>query len=65
MVIEAGRSERHYWLDWVLAWRDLSVRYKQPVIGVLRAPIRPFLTLVAFCRHFPPHGQAAVGVGIK
>jgi lipopolysaccharide transport system permease protein len=55
-VIEAGRSEAHYWLDlWryrelfrVLAWRDLSVRYKQTVIGVLWALIRPFLTIVVF-----------------
>ena len=53
-IIEAGRSERHYWLDlWryrelfrVLAWRDLSVRYKQTVIGVLWALVRPFLTMV-------------------
>jgi lipopolysaccharide transport system permease protein len=56
IVIEAGQSERHYWLDlWryrelfrVLAWRDLSVRYKQTVIGVLWALIRPFLTMVVF-----------------
>ena len=56
IVIEAGRTERHYWLDlWryrelfrVLAWRDLSVRYKQTVIGVLWALIRPFLTMVVF-----------------
>jgi len=54
LVIEAGRSERHYWLDlWryrelfrVLAWRDLSVRYKQTVIGVLWAVIRPLLAMV-------------------
>jgi len=54
IVIEAGRSERHYWLDlWryrelfaVLAWRDLSVRYKQTVIGVAWALIRPVLTMV-------------------
>src|ERR1700683_1642825 len=56
VVIEAGRTERHYWLDlWrypelfrVLAWRDLSVRYKQTVIGVLWALIRPFLTMLVF-----------------
>jgi lipopolysaccharide transport system permease protein len=56
IVIEAGRSERHYWLDlWryrelfhVLAWRDLSIRYKQTVIGVLWALVRPFLTMVVF-----------------
>jgi hypothetical protein len=38
LVIEPGRSGRHYWRDlWqyrelfqILAWRDISVRYKQP-----------------------------------
>src|SRR5246127_4327850 len=56
LVIEAGRTERHYWLDLgryrelfrVLAWRDLAVRYKQTVIGVLWALIRPFLTMLVF-----------------
>ncbi len=56
LVIEAGRSERHYWRDlWryrelflVLAWRDVAVRYKQTVIGVSCALIRPFLTMVIF-----------------
>jgi lipopolysaccharide transport system permease protein len=56
IVIEAGQSERNYWLDlWryrelfrVLAWRDLSVRYKQTAIGVLWALIRPFLTMLVF-----------------
>ncbi len=56
VIIEAGRTERHYWLDlWryrelfqVLAWRDLSVRYKQTVIGVLWALIRPLLTMLVF-----------------
>jgi lipopolysaccharide transport system permease protein len=56
IVIEPGRRERHYWLDlWryrelfrVLAWRDLSVRYKQTVIGVAWALIRPLMTMVVF-----------------
>jgi len=56
LIIEAGRTERHYWRDiWlyrelfqVLAWRDLSVRYKQTVIGALWALIRPFLTMLVF-----------------
>jgi len=56
VIIEAGRAERHYWRDlWhyrelfrVLAWRDISVRYKQTVIGVAWAVIRPFLTMVVF-----------------
>lgn len=56
LVIEPGRAERNYWRDlWryrelfqVLAWRDLSVRYKQTVIGVAWALIRPFLTMIIF-----------------
>jgi lipopolysaccharide transport system permease protein len=56
MVLEAGRTERHYWRDlWayrelfaILAWRDVAVRYKQTVIGAAWAIIRPFLTMVVF-----------------
>lgn len=55
-VLEAGRSERNYWRDiWhyrelfaILAWRDVAVRYKQTVIGVTWALIRPLLTMVVF-----------------
>jgi len=56
LVIEAGRAERQYWHDlWryrelfhILAWRDLAVRYKQTVIGVAWALIRPVLMMVVF-----------------
>jgi lipopolysaccharide transport system permease protein len=56
IIIEPGRRERNYWLDlWryrelfrVLAWRDLAVRYKQTVIGVAWAVIRPLLTMLVF-----------------
>jgi lipopolysaccharide transport system permease protein len=56
IVIEAGRSERHYWRDlWsyrelflFLAWRDILVRYKQAVIGVAWSVLRPLLTMVIF-----------------
>jgi len=56
IIIEPNRRERHYWLElWqyrelfqVLAWRDLSVRYKQTAIGVLWALIRPLLTMLVF-----------------
>jgi lipopolysaccharide transport system permease protein len=56
LVIEAGRTERHYWIDlwryrellYFLAWRDILVRYKQTVIGLAWALIRPFLTMVVF-----------------
>src|SRR3977135_2581918 len=56
LVIEAGRTERNYWRDlfryrelfYFLAWRDVLVRYKQTVIGILWAVLRPFLTMVIF-----------------
>ena len=55
-TIEANKTERHYWADlWryrelfcILAWRDISVRYKQTVIGVLWAVLRPLLTMTIF-----------------
>lgn len=56
LILEAGRAERNYWSDlWhyrelfaILAWRDVAVRYKQTVIGVAWAVIRPLLTMVVF-----------------
>jgi lipopolysaccharide transport system permease protein len=56
LIIEAGRTERHYWKDlwryrelfYFLAWRDILVRYKQTVIGIAWALIRPFLMMVVF-----------------
>lgn len=56
LIIEPGAAERHYWRDlwryrelfYVLAWRDIAVRYKQTIIGVLWAVLRPFLTMLVF-----------------
>jgi lipopolysaccharide transport system permease protein len=56
LIIEAGRTERQYWQDlwkyrelfYFLAWRDILVRYKQTVIGMAWALIRPFLTMIVF-----------------
>src|SRR6516164_3269864 len=56
VILEAGRAERNYWSDlWhyrelfaILAWRDVAVRYKQTVIGVAWALVRPFVTMVIF-----------------
>ena len=56
IVLEQGLADKFYWADlWryrelflILAWRDLSVRYKQTVIGVLWAIIRPLLTMIIF-----------------
>jgi lipopolysaccharide transport system permease protein len=52
--LEAGRTEKHYWLDlWryrelfvILAWRDIAVRYKQTIIGVAWSLLQPFLTMI-------------------
>ncbi|PKL52594.1 MAG: phosphate ABC transporter permease [Nitrospira bacterium HGW-Nitrospira-1] len=56
LIIEPGRSEKNYWTDlWryrelflILAWRDISVRYKQTIIGIIWAIIKPLLTMVVF-----------------
>ena len=56
LILEPGRAERLYWRDlWayrelfaILAWRDVSVRYKQTAIGVAWAVVRPLLTMIVF-----------------
>ena len=56
LILECGRADRNYWSDlWhyrelfaILAWRDVAVRYKQTVIGIAWALVRPFLTMVVF-----------------
>jgi lipopolysaccharide transport system permease protein len=56
LIIEAGRTEKQYWKDlwryrelfYFLAWRDILVRYKQTVIGIAWALIRPLLTTIVF-----------------
>jgi lipopolysaccharide transport system permease protein len=53
ILIEAGHT---YWHDllryrelfYFLAWRDVLVRYKQTVIGILWAVLRPFLSMLVF-----------------
>ena len=51
---------REFWayreLVYFLAWRDVKVRYKQTVLGVLWAVIQPFFTMVLFTLLF---GQLA------
>jgi lipopolysaccharide transport system permease protein len=56
LIIEAGRTERHYWRDlwryrdlfYFLAQRDILVRYKQTVIGVAWVVLRPLATMIVF-----------------
>ena len=69
-MIRPGGSRAGYWRDlWayrelfgILAWRDVTVRYKQTVLGVLWTVLKPFLTMVVFTVIFgrlaglPSHG---------
>lgn len=56
LIIEAGRTEKNYWADlwryrdlfYILSWRDIKVRYKQTVVGVLWSVLRPLLTMIIF-----------------
>jgi lipopolysaccharide transport system permease protein len=56
VVIEAGRSARRYWSDlwryrellYFLARRDVSVRYKQTVLGIAWAVVRPLAMMTLF-----------------
>ncbi len=42
----------HHELLYFLAWRDIKVRYKQTVIGVLWAILQPVLTMIVFTAIF-------------
>ena len=65
LVIEAGSVNKRYWHDlweyrelfYFLAWRDILVRYKQTVIGVLWAILRPLLTMLVFVLVFHTLGK--------
>lgn len=56
LTIELGTIDRNYWQDiWryrelflFLAWRDILVRYKQTVIGISWALLRPLLIMLVF-----------------
>lgn len=60
LVLTPGAAQKRYWRDmWtfrelfiILAWRDVSVRYKQTAIGVIWALLRPLLTMVIFTMVF-------------
>lgn len=56
IVIDPGRTEKNYWKDlwhfrelfYILSWRDVKVRYKQTVLGVLWSVLRPLLVMIIF-----------------
>jgi lipopolysaccharide transport system permease protein len=54
IIIEPGRIEKNYWNDlwryrelfYILSWSDIRVRYKQAVLGIAWAILRPLLTML-------------------
>jgi lipopolysaccharide transport system permease protein len=74
--LRAGQGEKHYWLDlwryrelfFVLAWRDVAVRYKQTIVGVAWSLLQPFLVMiimtVVFGRLAGLHSDGAVPYAI-
>jgi lipopolysaccharide transport system permease protein len=56
IIIEPKSIEKNYWRDiwkyrdliYILTWRDIKVRYKQTMLGVIWALIKPAITLGVF-----------------
>ena len=73
VFIEPGRAERNYWKDlwryrelfYILSWRDLKVRYKQTVIGIVWSVLRPLLTMLIFTFVFGRMANFKAPEGIK
>jgi lipopolysaccharide transport system permease protein len=69
IVLEAGKADQEYFKDlwrfrelfYVLAWRDISVRYKQTFVGVLWAVLRPGLSTLVFTVVFGRLGRFPSG----
>jgi lipopolysaccharide transport system permease protein len=73
IYIEPGRGERNYWKDlwryrelfYILSWRDIKVRYKQTIIGVVWSVLRPLLTMMIFTFVFGEIAKFPVPDGVK
>jgi lipopolysaccharide transport system permease protein len=69
IVLEAGKSDREYFRDlwryrelfYVLAWRDVSVRYKQAAVGIAWAALRPALSTLVLTIVFGKLGRLPSG----
>jgi lipopolysaccharide transport system permease protein len=54
LILEPGRAEKNYWGDlwryrelfFILAWRDVVVRYKQTAAGAAWAILQPLMSMV-------------------
>ena len=56
IIIEPHKTSRRYWAElyqyrellFFFVWRDILVRYKQTLIGVIWAVLQPILSVVVF-----------------
>lgn len=72
IIIEANSKNANYWKDlwnyrglfYFLSWRDVLVRYKQTVIGVLWSVLRPLITIVIFTVVFNKLGDFSADGGV-
>ena len=71
-IIESKKAGKNYWWDiwqhrdllYILAWRDIKVRYKQTVLGIAWSVLQPLFTMLVFTfvfskiAHLPSEGEA-------
>lgn len=73
ITIKAGGSEKDYWRDlwmnrqllWILSKRDISVRYKQTLLGIAWSVIRPLMTMLIMAVVFSLIAKLPPDPGIK
>jgi len=73
ITIKAGGSEKDYWRDlwmnrqllWILSKRDISVRYKQTLLGIAWSVIRPLMTMTIMAVVFSLIAKLPPDPGIK
>lgn len=69
ITIDAQNLQKEYFNDiiryrelfYFLAWRDIVVRYKQTILGVIWAVVRPLITMVVFTFVFGKVANLAAG----
>lgn len=72
ITIKAGGSEKDYWRDlwrnrqllWILSKRDISVRYKQTLLGIAWSVIRPMMTMLVMAVVFSVVAKLPADPGI-
>ena len=63
-LIDLPELWRYRQLLWILALRDVKVRYKQTFVGVAWAVLQPFMTMVVFTLLFKLMGRVPVAEGV-